>query len=138
LVLGLYPLVPATHHRLSKNKHVPNPEENQQLLEESLAAQRKENRRQVEVLLNDAKRLTETESGSRISFTRSEVECLLQVLNDVRVGTWLELGSPDEPMEIKQGMSPQTVRQLLVMDAAGFFEMHFLGAVSGSPRSRHD
>lgn len=136
LVLGLYPLVPATHHRLSQNRRIPKPEENQQLLEESLAAQRKENRAQIEFLLNDAKRYTETESGCRVSFSRVEVECLLQALNDVRVGSWLALGAPGQPMEIQQGMNPQTARHLLVMDAAGFFEMNFLHAATGSGKAR--
>lgn len=138
LVLGLYPLVPAAHYRLSKSRQIPKPDENQQLLEESLAAQRKENRKQIENLLNDANRFTETESGSRASFSRVEVECLLQALNDVRVGSWLGLGSPAEPMVIQQGMSPETARQLLIMDAAGFFEMNFLHAVSGRSRSGND
>ena len=135
LVLGLYPLVPTTHHQLSKHRQIPKPNENQQLLEESLASQRRENRRHIEALLRDTKRFTETESGCRISFTRNEIECLLQVLNDVRVGSWLALGSPGGPMEIQPGMSPETARHLLIMDAAGFFEMNFLRAASGGSKS---
>jgi hypothetical protein len=88
--------------------------------------------------LQDPKRFTETASGSRVSFNRSEIEWLLQVLNDVRVGCWLELGSPAEPVEIKPEMDPQTIRQLLVMDAAGFFEMNFLHAASRASSSGHD
>lgn len=138
LVLGLYPLVPATHHRLSKSGQIPKPDENQQLLEESLAAQRKENRRQIESFLSDAKRFTETETGSRGSFSRSEIEWLLQVLNDVRVGSWLALGSPAEPVEIQPDMNPQTARHILIMDAAAFFEMNFLHAVSDGSQPDHD
>jgi hypothetical protein len=138
LVLGLYPLVPATHHRLSKSGRIPKPEENQQLLEESLTAQRKHHRQQIEALLQDPKRFTETASGSRVSFNRSEIEWLLQVLNDVRVGCWLGLGSPAGPMETKSEMEPQTLRQLLVMDASGFFEMNLLHAVNRALSSGHD
>ena len=46
-VLQLYPLVPPTHHRLSENGEGPKYDENQHLLEEALAEQRRENRRKV-------------------------------------------------------------------------------------------
>ena len=129
-VLGLYPLVPATHYRLSKGGDLTNQAEDQLLLEESLVAQHQENRRQIAALMNDPKRFTATENGSRASFSRGEIEWLLQVCNDVRVGSWLALGSPDEKSLPEQELNEQTVPHLLIMDAAGFFEMQFLQALS--------
>lgn len=132
-VLRLYPLVPAEHHQLSKGRRLPNREENQHLLEESLAAQRQENRRHVEALLNDPKRFSEKADDSRVSFSRTEIEWLLQVLNDVRIGSWLALGSPAEQLEIQIGTSKQAAQYILAMDVAGYFQMNFLSAVSGAP-----
>ena len=39
-VLKLYPLISATHHRLTRKSNVVQPNDHQRLLEESLAAQR--------------------------------------------------------------------------------------------------
>ena len=88
-VLAPYPVVPASHHRLSKDRHIPNREENQQLLEESLTTQREENKKQIAALLNEPQRFMEGVGGCQVGFTRGEIEWLLQVLNDVRVGSWL-------------------------------------------------
>jgi hypothetical protein len=130
-VLQLYPVVPAGHHQLSKDRHVPNREENQQLLEEALKAQRLEKRQQVESLLKDPRRFVEAEDGYRVSFTREEIEWLLQVLNDVRVGSWIALGSPDPRAEYKKRLTKQALPHLMAMDEAGFFESIFLHALTG-------
>ena len=131
--LKLYPLVPASHHRLSKGGSARQSDENQRLLEESLAEQRQENRRQVLAMLNEPQRFRETKSGSELTLTPSQVEWLLQVLNDVRVGSWLALGEP------KQGEKPAitelNAKYHLALDVCGFFESALLAAlgVSESP-----
>jgi hypothetical protein len=89
-------------------------------------------------LLNEDKRFIECESGYRAVFTRGEIEWLLQVLNDVRLGNWIALGSPDEHPEIKKGMSSQTMSRIVTMDMAGFFEMGFLSAISGDLQPGHE
>jgi len=137
-VLQLYPLVPASHQQLSQGREIPDREANQRLLEESLQAQREENQKKVMELLNETNRFTEIEQGYRAKFTRGEIEWLLQVFNDVRIGSWLALGSPAAHPEIKPGMSHQTMSHIVTMDIAGFFEMAFLRAVSGELKSDHE
>ena len=137
-VLRLYPLVPAAHHRLSRGRQIPDPAENQELLEESLDARRRENRQQVESLLNEPGRFVECPAGYQAGFTRGEIEWLLQVLNDVRLGSWIALGAPDPEQEIQKRLRPQTASHVMAMDVAGFFEMSFLRAVSGRPQPGHD
>lgn len=137
-VLKLYPAVPASHHRLSKDRHIPNREENQHLLDEALKAQRSERRKQVESLLKDPHRFVEFEDGYRVSFTREEVEWLLQVLNDVRVGSWIAMGSPDQQTENKRRLTKQAMPHVMAMDAAGFFETSFLHAITGGTAHGHE
>jgi len=51
---------------------------------------------------------------------RSQIEWLLQVLNDVRVGSWLMLGEPepgDEPAVTKAN-----AKYLLALELCGVFE----------------
>jgi hypothetical protein len=128
LILKQYPCVPSAHHLLSKSGGLPDAEANQRLLEEALAEQRAENKKQVQALLSDPRRFKHTDKGARLSLTVVEAEWLLQVLNDVRVGCWVKAGSPEEqPPKIK----PATVPYLLAMEMAGYFQMQLLEALEG-------
>lgn len=136
-LLKLYPLVPESHHRLTKDKKLPRREENQQLLDEALKAQRKKNQRAILALINQPGRFTDLDTSSKVSFTRGEVEWLLQVVNDVRVGCWIAIGSPG--YEQKKGRSSQeSLRHLMLMELAGAFEMFFLGITNGDVPSANE
>ena len=137
-LLQLYPLVPATHYRLSKDRQISNREENQLLLDETLSSQRLANRQQVEAMLNEPKRFATCAAGYQVSFRRGEMEWLLQVFNDVRLGSWIALGSPDHQEEMRQRRKPQAARHLLIMDLTAFFETAFLDALSGEIPPGHE
>ena len=125
--LKLYPLVPATHHRLSKEAKGEAAEENQRMLEEALAEQRRENQRQVRALMNEPDRFRELEDGFELALAPAHVEWLLQVLNDVRVGSWLLLGEPEQGQEPK--VTKQNARYLLALELCGLFESLLLAAL---------
>ena len=130
-VLSLYPLVPPTHHRLNKSSQMNSRDENQRLLEESLLSQRKENQKLVTRLLNKPENFEATADGLRFTLTRAEIETLLQALNDVRVGSWIALGSPDLEERPQLAINEKTARHLWAMELAGEFEMFFLSTVDG-------
>jgi hypothetical protein len=130
-MLRLYPLVSPTHHRLSRKSNIAQPKDHQRLLEESLAAQREENRKNVRTLLDEPGRFQSTPAGFHFKITRTEIEWLLQVLNDVRVGSWIALGSPDTQQEEKIVLNEKTAPRIRSMEVAGAFEMVFLDALSG-------
>jgi hypothetical protein len=130
-VLKLYPLISATHHRLSKTSKTAKHDENQRLLEESLAAQREENRKNVRAMLNEPGRFQATASGFQLALSGPEIEWLLQVLNDVRVGSWIALGAPDPEQGKKVVFSEKILPHFRMMELAGAFEMVFLDALSG-------
>ncbi|MCW5554908.1 MAG: hypothetical protein KIS67_22435 [Verrucomicrobiae bacterium] len=136
-MLQLYPLVPPAHHRLSQSGEGPAHDENQRLLEESLAEQRRENRREVQAMLSEPARFRETKEGLRFTLTGSEMEWLLQVLNDVRIGAWLALGEPEE-LELPE-VTRTNAPYLLALESAGYFESALLDALGGKnpPRPRH-
>ena len=125
--IKLYPLVPATHHRLSPDQTMAQADENQRMLEESLAEHRAANRRQVLAMLNDGAHFREVKSGLELQLSPSDLEWLLQVLNDVRVGSWLNLGEPEppEPPEI----NPDTAKYVIALELAGMFESMLLAAL---------
>lgn len=124
--LKLYPLVPAPHHRLTKTA-AHQSDENQRLLEEALAEQRAENRRQLEAMLNAPERLKQSGKSFLLQLQMAEVNGLLQVLNDVRVGSWLELGEPDE--DKPPHITGENFRYALALEVCGVFQSVLLAAL---------
>jgi hypothetical protein len=122
-VLKLYPRIPPAHQPLSKAGALPDQEASQRLLDEALAEQRQENRRQLETLLASPYRFRETKAGCHLSLSASDLEWLLQILNDIRVGSWVRLGSPEKKIE---QLNERTAPDLWAMELAGFFQMEFL------------
>jgi hypothetical protein len=128
-LLKLYPCVPSAHQVLSRTGRVPDREANQRLLDEALAEQRAANKKQLEALLADPRRFEQTETGARLSLSPAETEWVLQVLNDIRVGNWVLLGSPEEkPAELTAANAPH----FLAMEMAGYFQMPLLEALGGA------
>jgi hypothetical protein len=132
-MLKLYPLVPASHHQLSRQGKDKTADEDQHLLETALAEQRQENRKQVLAMLNDPQFLKETKSGFELSLSAAQIEWLLQVLNDVRVGSWLALGEPEQGAEPE--VNEQNARYLIALELCGMFQSVLLAGlgVSESP-----
>ena len=125
-----FPSVPPSYFRLSKSPLVAT-DENQRLLDESLAAQRVQNIQQISVLLTKPERLKRVANQWQFTVTRPEVELLLQVMNDVRVGSWIALGSPDFKEENSIVFDEKTLPLVLHMELAGHLEEFFIGVVSG-------
>ena len=125
-LLRLYPCIPSAHPGTKKTGGAP--ETSQRLLDEALAEQRTVNRLQVQNWLSDPHRFQQVESAWRLMLSGSEVEWLLQILNDVRVGSWLSLGSPDEKLEFGL-LNEKTAPHFWAMQLAGEFEMRLLKAI---------
>jgi len=126
-VLKLYPRVPPAHQPLSKSGRLPDPQENQRLLDEALAEQRAANREQLRSLLNDPQRFRQSSNDFHLSLSRIEAEWLLQVLNDIRVGSWIILGSPEGKLE---GLNARTATDFWAMEMAGYFETELIEALA--------
>jgi hypothetical protein len=125
-VLKLYPCIPSAYQPLTRSAGFG--ESSQQLLDEALAEQRAANKKQLRVLLADPKKLTSTKAGWELSLSPAEVEWLLQVLNDIRVGSWTILGSPED---CAAPVNAGTVPHLWAMRIAGAFQMEMLEAWEG-------
>jgi hypothetical protein len=125
ITLGFYPVMPSAHQRLSKSSQ---PEDASQcLLDESLAEQRKENKKFARDLFSNPQRFRETEDAVEMTLSAAEIEWLLQVLNDVQVGNWILLGSPEK----RPRFSPhsENARHVLAMDLACMFQSELLEAI---------
>jgi hypothetical protein len=126
-ILKMYPLVPSSHHRLCKTNETAVRAEDQRLLDEAVAEQRNQNRKRIQVFLDDPRRFHEAASVIKLLLMREEIEWLLQVLNDVRVGAWLALGEPDELSlpEINETNAPT----FFAMEVSGHFQTELLAAL---------
>jgi hypothetical protein len=127
-VLRLYPRIPPATFRLTQSGKLPDAEASQRLLDESLAEQRLKNRKALEAFLTDPTHFVDNKTGSRLSLSRSELEWLLQILNDVRVGSWIVLGSPEQEEKAKL-LNEENAADFAAMELCGQFQMFFLGAV---------
>jgi len=125
-LLKLYPRIPPAHHKLSKTRRLPEPEANQKLLEEALAEGREENKKQLMKLMTDPARYQESSSGCKITLSMGDLEWLLQVINDIRVGSWILLGQPEEKFDPSM-LNEKNGPNFWAMELAGQFQMALLG-----------
>jgi len=128
-LLKLYPCIPPGRQPLTKSSSLPDAEACQRMLDEALAEQRVENRKQLETLLAAPQRFRDAAAGCEFTLAVSELEWLLQILNDIRVGSWVRLGSPEQSFE---AVNEQTAPDWWAMEAAGAFQMQLLGAIEGT------
>jgi hypothetical protein len=123
-VLDRYPVVPAAHHRLSKS----DPDEtDQRLLNDALAEQRRENKKQLQALLKSRRRFHRMKTGCRMKLSTGEIEWLLQVLNDVRVGSWITLGSPEYDWHMV--LDDKSAPHVWALELSGYFQSRLLEAL---------
>jgi hypothetical protein len=128
-VLRLYPATSPGRQQLSKSGAGGDAQE---LLETALAEERSANIKAVAAMIESNSRFRKTESGWQFSLSAAQIECLLKVLNDVRIGCWVAMGSPDGQDEILAALSKDKLRnspRLWAMEMCGHFEMVLLKAL---------
>jgi hypothetical protein len=130
-VLQRYPLIPVSHHRLTRTPHPKVNADDQQLLEEAMSGQKRVLQGRAGDLIRSKDRFVLQGRSWRIAFTREDLEWLLQVLNDVRVGSWLLLGCPDPDEGKAPVITTSNGRHVLLMELSGYFESLVLEALDG-------
>jgi hypothetical protein len=133
-LLNLFPLVPLSHHRLTrKPQDHPKDEENQRLLEEAVKAEQAETVKWIQALTEKEAPFKPVKGAMQFALTPAELELVLQVLNDVRVGSWLTLGSPEAGQEEPLLAKPETEMHVHRMELAGLLQMSLLKALNEAP-----
>ncbi|HTL18610.1 MAG TPA: hypothetical protein VL793_15340 [Patescibacteria group bacterium] len=121
-VLQFYPQIPAGYQPLSKTAG--GSDSNQRLLDEALEEARFQNKTQLQRLLSDSGRFSRSAAGNwHLRLSSAELDWLLQVLNDIRVGSWLKLGSPEKPLHSLNG---ENAPYIWAMEMSGYFQGGFL------------
>lgn len=125
-VLEMYPVLNPDYHQITRE---PTDDqrlaESQELLREAMAAQREENRKRVAAFLGE-NNWEQHGARMRVKMTGDEIEWILQVLNDIRVGSWVILGKPDH----EKGEMPEVTLDKMpyagALEVCGYFQMAFL------------
>jgi hypothetical protein len=119
--LGQYPLLPDQYQRISREPGSIPTEASQPLLDQSLAEHRATNANAIRMILKDPLRFRETPSGTELWITPTEADQLLQALNDIRVGSWVKLGSPPQPKFRRMAINAATAPHFLNLLACDEF-----------------
>lgn len=128
-LLRLYPVTHGSMNRLSRGVADEVLQDATELLEEALAEHRAELRRELERVFDQEGCLLATDDGYSLSLATGQMEWVLQVLNDIRVGSWARMGSPDPPQDQQLSPSNTHLRHFWAMEVAGMFQSALLAAL---------
>lgn len=127
-VLRLFPVGSGPVAPLSKSGDEEKLAEHEQSLAEALTEQRTEHQRLVDAFLGEEGRFIEAKRGFHLRLPTAQMDWLLRVLNEVRVGLWIKLGRPKD-------LAPLTlagqIEAVVAMELCAFFQMRFLAALQG-------
>ncbi len=113
---------------LSKSGDEQKLAEHERSLEEALAEQRTEHKRLLDAFLGEQGRFAEDKSGFRLRLTTAQMDWLLRVLNEVRVGLWMKLGRPEELAPLVLAGQLDSV---VAMEICALFQSRLLAALDG-------
>ncbi len=129
-LLDQYPVVPTGHHQLSRTAGEAEFSEEKVLLDEAADEARKENRGLIRRFLAELNRLDSVDGSFELTIEAAQVDRLLEVLNDVRLGCWVLLGRPDPDQRREYNREDEgELRLALSLDLAGLFQAKFLAAL---------
>jgi hypothetical protein len=127
-VLKYYPQVTSEYHQITQGAAEEIKGE-QQLLQDAMSQRRAGHKRKLDKFLATPGRFhLEGPDLFHFSLTPDQLEWFLQVLDDVRVGSWVKLGCPDlEPSPPKK-LALHEARLLEALELSGFFQTILLAA----------
>ena len=124
-----YPVLATTHFFDRKPPQSRETAQDDALLQEALAEQQKASRKLLEEWLKQEGRFLETDLGYTFTLSTTEVEWMLQVLNDVRVGTWVQLGEPNGKTPPAIELTEESMHRVWALEMAGLFQHRLLEAL---------
>ena len=129
-ILEMYPIQQSALRAINDDANA------QELLEKALQERRSKLREESERLLHTNGELAidaEFNEFWDLKLSEAEVEWVLQMLNDVRVGTWTQIGCPNPTHDIKMEGKPsdELVRAHVIMQLCATWQGIFMYAAEG-------
>jgi hypothetical protein len=126
--LRLYPLLDASYHQLSRDPKTAGRAE-QEWLEEAMEQQRQDQKKKLDQFFgNDRLFFKDGKGELQLTLTGEQLEWLLRVLNEIRVGSWVRLGRPEMEAARKLQLSSEQAHFLASMELSGYFQAALLEA----------
>ena len=119
-----YPVLPPGALRPRRTPAASKAPADKKLLEEALAQHREENARWLATVFKGA---LDGQTSDRLLLDGRQIEILLQVLNDIRVGNWVHLGCPDGPNRPR--LTAKNAAHYWLIELAGHFQTVLLSAL---------
>jgi hypothetical protein len=129
-LLSYYPILPDASPRLTREP-VTELAEADLLLQDALREQKLELSGWLRLHLAEGEALRRSPTGWRLSLHAADIERLLQIFNELRVGAWTKLGCPESLDNESLSNLPGAVPFFAIMTLAGQFQMNFLHALEG-------
>jgi hypothetical protein len=130
-VLSLYPLKTGETALLSREAD-PRWEEANQMLDEGLKEHRSELAGWLGRRLCEGRAFERAGTAWRLVLEGEDADRLLRVLNELRVGSWVKLGRPDDLDRLRPDKMPVALAPLhWLMELTGQFQMVLIHALSG-------
>ena len=136
-VLARYPVLPAKFQTMTRAgvDKTDSQRECQQLLEEALAEQKKELRQRLDHFLLEPERFKPAQKSFDFKLAHSDVEWFLQILNDIRVGSWYLAGCPEDHQWEKMELTSDNAIHIFAMEVSGQFQWMLLQELHGPKQS---
>lgn len=131
-LLAQYPLTPPDHHSLnSKTNPDPDLVESDQWLRDSVSNHHLDRENQIKQWIQ---RVQPVEKGNhleyQVSFAPERADWLIEILNDLRVGSWKALNCPTPEALSEQSWKSEDWPKLWTMEASGMYQSILLKALS--------
>jgi hypothetical protein len=130
-ILDLFPMQGSPLRKINEDAHA------QELLEKALREQRAKLREEADRVLRKQGELVidpEFNEFWDLTLSESEIEWTLQMLNDVRIGFWTDIGcpNPSHDIKIKSAPSDDLVRAHVIMQLCATWQGILMQAVDGT------
>jgi len=130
IVLNSFPVLNRSQ-ALSKSGDEQKLAEAQKLLDEAMRDHWSAMRQELETWLQAPNRFHRAERHLEWRVENDRRDWLLQVLNNVRVGSWIELGSPDRLEAGQRDVGEESLHHVALMEMAGMFQSVLLDESAG-------
>jgi hypothetical protein len=137
-LLQLFPVTPPDHFAASRESPSAVPASSSQLLQDSAMTQQAQLKRLVQRWMdtpaNQAPDTSTSPDGTAVVLRMSpaDIEQLLRILNDIRVGSWVALGCPEDASEAPPQASADVLRHHFALEFSGFLQGALLGAMNAA------
>jgi len=132
MIVEEFPMLDGSLRPLSSDA-TPEAAEHNQLLIEALAERRQQMRQDARAILSAEGTFQKQGPKLKLRLKRSEADCLLQIANDVRVGCWTRLGSPDPASVPWWELIGDNAKFGFLLDACGVLQMQLIHALRRAP-----